>query len=43
VLGISPANQAAEFDRTFDRMMRTLSVNDAAAHRATRVSLQSPR
>jgi Zn-dependent protease with chaperone function len=40
VLGISPATQAAEFDRTFDRMMRTLSINDAAAHRATRVSLQ---
>ena len=37
-LGISPGRDANTFDPMFRRMMRTLNVNDQAAHRATRVS-----
>ena len=39
-LGISPGRDAANFDRAFVRMMRSLNVNDEAAHRATRVSVR---
>lgn len=34
VLGISPGRDAGTFDPVFRRMMRTLNVNDQAAHRA---------
>jgi hypothetical protein len=37
-LGITPGRDANTFDPVFRRMMRTLNVNDQAAHRATRVS-----
>ena len=39
-LGITPGPSASTFDPVFRRMMRTLNVNDAAAHRATRVSIR---
>ena len=38
VLGITPGRDANTFDPVFRRMMRSLNVNDQAAHRATRVS-----
>ena len=37
-LGISPGRDANTFDPVFRRMMRSLNVNDQAAHRSTRVS-----
>jgi hypothetical protein len=39
-LGITPGPNAASFDPVFRRMMRTLNVNDQAAHRSTRISGQ---
>ena len=39
-LGISPGRDANTFDPVFRRMMRSLNVNDQAAHRSTRVSGQ---
>jgi Zn-dependent protease with chaperone function len=39
-LGISPGRDADTFDPVFRRMMRSLNVNDQAAHRATRVTLR---
>ena len=38
-LGITPGRDANTFDPVFRRMMRSLNVNDQAAHRATRVSV----
>ena len=39
-LGITPGPNASTFDPVFRRMMRTLNVNDQAAHRSTRISGQ---
>jgi Zn-dependent protease with chaperone function len=39
-LGITPGRDAGTFDPVFRRMMRSLNVNDGAAHRATRVSVR---
>ncbi|HKP29926.1 MAG TPA: M48 family metallopeptidase [Gemmatimonadales bacterium] len=39
-LGITPGPNAGSFDPVFRRMMRTLNVNDQAAHRSTRISGQ---
>jgi len=39
-LGITPGPNAASFEPVFRRMMRTLNVNDQAAHRSTRISGQ---
>ena len=38
ILGVVPASLAGDFDPVFQRIVRTLSVNDAAAHRAQRIT-----
>jgi hypothetical protein len=38
ILGVVPGSLAGDFDPVFQRMVRTLSVNDAAAHRAQRIT-----
>jgi Zn-dependent protease with chaperone function len=42
-LGIAPGRDYDVLDRTFARMIRTLSINDVAAHRATRTTAQDLR
>ena len=34
VLGVAPGSQSARFDPIFTRMLKTLHVNDEAAHTA---------
>ena len=40
LLTIVPTREAPAFDRTFDRMIQSLRINDEAAHRATRTALR---